>query len=477
MNRISRTLNERQNQCASLAFVCLAALLLFGCVRFKPEPLSASKTAAAFDARSLTNDALKSFLERNARPDVTNWPALSWNLDLLTYAAFYYQPSLEVAREDWRIAEGGIRTAAARPNPSVTFTPAYDPVPAPSPWIFPVTFDVPVETAGKRRRRMEQARFLSESARLNIATAVWQVRADVRNALLALTAARQRADLLRRQLSLQQEINERLQEQSRLGAIPPAEVIAGRIAADRSRGDLANAAIQTAEARTALAGAIGVPASALDAVDLECDLSRLPRSDELTTPEVRSRALRSRTDILAALADYSATQSALQVEIAKQYPDLHLGPGYAWNAGSAGENQWALGLTVDCRCWTETPGRSPRPGPAALQLPPGSSPCNRKSAAKLTRPSLFSTPPARMPPPCIRSLMRNPRKSKASKPSSTRARQTRSSCSARGWIHQRFACGSRSAAQAAQALGALEDAMQHPLSPAGESSNEKGEHP
>jgi len=50
--------------------------------------------------------------------------------------------------------------------------------------------------------------------------------------------------------------------------------------------------------------------------------------------------------VRGALAEYAASQSALQLEIANQYPDLHLGPGYAWNAGSAGDSQWDLGLTL-----------------------------------------------------------------------------------------------------------------------------------
>ena len=39
---------------------------------------------------------------------------------MLTLAAFYYHPSLDVARADWREAAGGIVTAAERPNPTVT---------------------------------------------------------------------------------------------------------------------------------------------------------------------------------------------------------------------------------------------------------------------------------------------------------------------------------------------------------------------
>ena len=45
-----------------------------------------------------------------------------------------------------------------------------------------------------------------------------------------------------------------------------------------------------------------------------------------------------------ALADYAASQSALQLEIAKQYPDLHLGPGYELDQT---DNKWSLGISLD----------------------------------------------------------------------------------------------------------------------------------
>jgi outer membrane protein TolC len=66
----------------------------------------------------------------------------------------------------------------------------------------------------------------------------------------------------------------------------------------------------------------------------------------LTRPEVRREALFNRADVRGALADYAASQAALQIEIANQYPDIHLGPGYAYNSGNAGDNEWQLGLTV-----------------------------------------------------------------------------------------------------------------------------------
>ena len=60
--------------------------------------------------------------------------------------------------------------------------------------------------------------------------------------------------------------------------------------------------------------------------------------------EVRRQALQSRADILIALAEYAASQSALQLEIAKQYPDVHLGPGYQYDQG---DHKFSLALTAE----------------------------------------------------------------------------------------------------------------------------------
>jgi len=318
-------------------------------VRFQPQPLSAAQSAAALEQRSLTNGALKVFLETNLHHDLTSWPIKDWDLDLLTLAAFYYHPSLEVARAHWQVAQGGITTAKGRPNPTLSVVPGYDnQVPNnPSPWMMLATVDVPFETAGKRKRRTEQAEHLSESARLDIATTAWQVRSGVRTSLLDYVAARRRTELLQKQVDLEHEIGDRLERQLQAGAVATAEVTAARVALAKLSADLADARRQSAGARASVAEAVGLPAAALASVSLNFDVSNLPSASSLTSAEARRTALQSRTDILGALADYAASQSALQLEVARQYPDLHLGPGYGWNQGNAGDNQWQLGASVE----------------------------------------------------------------------------------------------------------------------------------
>ena len=321
-------------------------LFVAGCVRFHPQPISPEQTAAAFDSRSLTSTNLQAFLETNHLTGP--WPRQSWDLDALTLVAFYYQPALAEAQAEWASAQAAKITAGQRPNPSLSATPGYDSqIPGNfSPWLVNVNLDVPIETAGKRGKRIAQASHLSEAACWNFVSAAWQTRSRLRAAFLNLYAARETESLLARQESAQSNVVRLLEGQFAAGAVSSYEVTQGRVALDTTRLARQDATGQLNQARVQLANALGLPLPALDGVKLSfAGWDEFPR--QLTEPEVRRQALLNRADVRGALAEYAASQSALQLEIANQYPDIHLGPGYGWNTGNAGDNEWTLGVTLD----------------------------------------------------------------------------------------------------------------------------------
>jgi outer membrane protein TolC len=328
--------------------ISLAAMLLAGCATFHPQPISPEQTAARFEARRLDDDGLKKFLGQNLGRESENWPGTNWNFQQLTLVAFYFHPGLEVARAQWLVAAAGLKTAGARPNPSVTATPGYDSqIPGNySPWLVPVTFDLPIETAGKRGKRMAEAEKVSESARWNFISAIWQIRSGVRASLLDFTIAGRRADLLQRQFSAQRQIVKLLQQRLDTGEIARPELATAQIALNKTLLDLSDAESKKSDARSHLAEALGLSEAALDGENLNFDFVTRG-AGQLTYADARNVALRSRADILAALADYAAAEDDLRLQVAKQYPDLHFGPGYAWNSGNAGDNQWSLGLTLE----------------------------------------------------------------------------------------------------------------------------------
>jgi len=320
-------------------FIFIIALLA-GCAHFQPQPLSAEKTAADFDARSLTNEDLHSFLETNRM--VAEWPVPRWDLNELTFVAFYYQPSLAEARAQLASVRAAEITAGERPNPSVSLTPTYDTTTSP-PWIPGVSFDVPIETAGKRSKRVAQAVFASEAAKWDFVSTEWQVRGKVRAALLNLRTARDNEALLTRAELAQSNVVRLLQGQLNAGGVSGFEVTQARVAAENAQLSRQDAIAQLRQGRVQLAGALGLPGHALEEIEFDFGaLEKLPQ--DLTAPEIRREAVLHRADIRSALASYAASQSALQLEIAKQYPDVHLSPGYELDQT---DNKWTLGLTVD----------------------------------------------------------------------------------------------------------------------------------
>jgi len=325
---------------------CGAWLLLLGlagCVHYQPRPLVPVTSLAAAETRTLADPDLATFLRANHQ--VSEWPPQRWDLTTLTLVGFYYNPDLDVARADWAVARAGLVTAGERPNPNAGLATGYNsttPTSVITPWILTLNLDFTIETAGKRGHRLAQARQVSEASRLAIATAAWQVRSRVRGSLLALFSATETITLLQKQQDLQTQTVALLERQLAAGSISSFEFIQARLALDTIRLALHDAVRQQAEARVQLADALGITVQALDGITLALDqFQRVPA--EVPADGVRRQALLNRPDILGLLAEYAASQAALQLEIARQYPDIHLGPGYEMDQSA---NKWTLGLSA-----------------------------------------------------------------------------------------------------------------------------------
>jgi len=325
-------------------FSCIMLAMMSACVKYHPQPISPSQTASSFESRTLDNPSLKEFIEANLHHEVTPWPPKSWDFTMLTLVAFYYHPDLDVARARWGVTQAGIITAGRRPNPSVGFIPQYDvdALSGISPWIFNFTLDIPIETAGKRGYRITQATQLSEAVHLSIAIVAWQVRSRLRTGLLNLYAAEQTMVILEKMLTVQEEIVKLLEKRLDIGEVSQPDVTQAHISLNQARLSLHQAQKQRAEACVQLATALGLPVNALEGTEISSAFSEhLPT--EVSSPDLRRQALISRPDILSSLAEYAASQTALQLEVAKQYPDLQLGPGYQYDQG---EDKWSLGFSV-----------------------------------------------------------------------------------------------------------------------------------
>jgi outer membrane protein, heavy metal efflux system len=306
----------------------LGSVLVAGCAaqHYRPAPIAPEKTAASFEARRLSDPGLRAFAERALGEPFAAWPPTAWDFRTLSLAALYFNPSLEAARARVAESKGQILTAGARPNPSLGLTPGI-----PSPYLLTFDLSFPIETAGKRGYRVQAARSLELAARLELAQAAWTVRNSVRAALLDHLLSSRTLDLLRAEADVRTGQVRLLQAMSAAGEISRQELAAAQIELSRAHTALGNAAERAVESEAELAAAIGISAEALKGIRLAwSELDTPPGAEALRRDEIERDAVLNRLDVRGALAQYAAAESSLQLELAKQYPDINIGPGYTY---------------------------------------------------------------------------------------------------------------------------------------------------
>lgn len=320
-----------------LLFHALAACLLASCVQFEERPLIAEETSSAYAGRSLDDAGLKAFLAEQKAA------GRSWTVDQLALAATYFHPDVALAQAEAAEAGASILTAQQRPNPVFTFSPQWTSSPvAFTPWFINPSLSLPIETAGKRSRRTEQAMAAAEAARWRVSARAWTARSRVRAAMLEVYGAKENIRLLQTEEALHEEAIKKLTAQMEAGDVSQFELTQARLMINRARLARQDAERLAATGEARLAAAIGVPLTALRAVDL--DFSTFRSLGGIKPGECRRYALTQRSDLMALLADYASAESALKLELAKQYPDINLSPGYDYNSG---QNRWQLGLNFE----------------------------------------------------------------------------------------------------------------------------------
>jgi outer membrane protein TolC len=328
----------------------LALLSLAGCSSYQPVPNPPEKAGAAFAARTLGDPGLMRFVgsHRNAPA------AAPWDIEALTLVALYFSPELDVARADWSVARAGLVTAAERPNPTLGLMPGKDRDAGPgvSPWILGYTLDLPLEAPGRRDHRIAVSRHRADVARLNLAAAAWRVRSGVRRALIALHAAREAAALWAGQEPLLAEAERQLGAQAKAGALAPLETSQAMIALAQAKLARLDAEQQVTRAQIQLAQILGLPLGALDAAEYSFAGLDQPATG-VASAEAHRLAVSNRADLLSLLAEFSASDETLRLELARQYPDVHLGPGYTLDQG---EGKWTLGLSLSLPVFNQNRG-------------------------------------------------------------------------------------------------------------------------
>ncbi len=307
---------------------------LSGCTTQVESPAPAIQTADQYAARKLDDAGLKAFIEQATGEPTSG----KWDVRQLTLAALYFNPDLDVARSQWEASKAAGITAGQRPNPSIGITPSHDAGKA-NPWLLGLDINLPIETAGKRGLRVEQAGHMASAAEFQVGSAAWTARSRVVGALIDVAAASKAVALYQKQAAAQKAVLDVFEERTAQGQLPSVTASQMLVAYQQTLLAGKDAAMQAVEAKARLASAIGVSLAALDGVNVDWHGMELPSASAVGM----SAALKANMGLMAALAEYEAAHSALQLELAKQTPDINLGPGYQWAKDG---NVLTLGLSI-----------------------------------------------------------------------------------------------------------------------------------
>lgn len=296
-------------------------LLPSGCVRYQPRALDPPRSEQQFRDRSLSDPGLVAFLKR---PD---WPPPKLQLRDIYGIALYYNPELDVARAHLRTAQAAIITANTRPNPTISIGGGWTNAPE-SPVVFHFDPAMTIETGGKRALRTLEAGKLAEAARVDVDATAWRVLSRARATWLDYAMALRSVEVLNNEIAARNETIAILEKRLSVGEGARPEVETARAALIGVQVEARAAATSVNEALANLAAAIGL-------VTLPpVDTSALPETPvEYPLGDIQKAGLLHRADVRRSLLEYAADEAALQLEIAKQRPDIQLNPGYDFDEG------------------------------------------------------------------------------------------------------------------------------------------------
>lgn len=328
LGRVSSSL--RGGSFAALLGALLVALLA-ACAGAPPRaPPDPGQTLADFNARRL--DALP-----DLPPAVQGWDRAQW-----LEAALRLNPALAAERAHLTAVGAAERTASEHANPTLDLFAEYLTTAAHSTaWLYGLSLDFLLRPPGTRARLRRATALETALAQSDLAESIWQVRSQLRQALLDAVAAQDEAALLESLVGERRALLEVDRDRVELGDLPRTQLLADEAELSHAAARLTKSQAGRADALARLGGAVGVPASALEKVPVRwSDWAAIGALSASTPERWRGEALIGRTQIVRALREYDLAEVALESEVAKRWPQLHVAPAYAW--GASGVQEGAL---------------------------------------------------------------------------------------------------------------------------------------
>jgi outer membrane protein TolC len=320
----------------------LALIAAAACARYQPSPVDPAIHTSEYRGRRLADSAVVAQVTRYAGAPAAD----RWTDRQLAVAALTNRADLERARREWLAASAAVKTAGVRPAPGVQgdVERAFSGGGGESPWVVSVSALFTLELGGKRAARVQAARARETIRESDLIRSASETRARVRSGAVGVVHAEESAGetgrIYQALLSVAQLERGRFQE----AALESSELARTGAELALARVDVAAAERDVVSARAALAGVVAIPPGALREVRIEASPAHgCTWADSVGVDSLLGLAALRRVEVSRVLGEYALAESEVRLQVARQRPDLELGPGYIFDQGI---HRWTLGFAL-----------------------------------------------------------------------------------------------------------------------------------
>lgn len=310
----------------------LSAVVLTGCASYEAQPLDLPGHAESYLKRAADAEPVLAFAKQLAAGEAaTGAFDLRDGISLAEAeaVAMVYNGDLRVARLSARVAAAGVPHAGLWEDPVVGVDFERIVSGAAKPWTAGGTVGLTLPVSGRLEAEKARAGAASAAELGRVAAQEWAVRADLRRAWMAWSAAVLNVAAQKEFLGRLDELLKLVDRLEKAGEYTSVDARVFRIERLTGAADLAELESKAAQAELHIRGLMGLSSKA--PVQL---VTHATHHSPAVSIDVRRAALLTRNPELAALkAEYEVAEAALRKEIREQYPDLTIGPGGGYDEG------------------------------------------------------------------------------------------------------------------------------------------------
>ncbi|MFN5957302.1 MAG: TolC family protein, partial [Planctomyces sp.] len=244
--------------------------------------------------------------------------------------ALVFNADLRVARLRAGVTQANAENAGLWEDPTIGVDLARIIQSTPEPWKVFTSVGLTIPISGRLEIEKQRAGVEHAAELARVAQREWMVRTSVRRAWSEWSALDAQLAVTRDFLSRVDQILSVVDKMEQAGEMARTEARLFRIEKATKAADLAVLESRVREADLRLRQLMGMSPDAplrLHAVGVGPTRSSVHSGTDTTELERRNPAM------LVAAAEYEAAEKALELEVRKQYPDLHIGPGYGREDG------------------------------------------------------------------------------------------------------------------------------------------------